>query len=318
MSAMLTLHEAEVHALLHLEDLIPVVQQALIDFSAGRIQQPVRSVLPVPQHNGLWALMPAVLDDVMGAKLVTLYVENANRGIPTHQASIQIFSSKTGEPLAFMDGRLITELRTAAVSAVATRLLAKPDARVLAILGSGVQARSHVKALLMVRKFEEIRVWSRTAEHAQNFAQLIGGRATGREEAIRGADVVVSVSTTREPLVLGEWLKPDAYVNAVGTVGLEQRELDDVTMAAAVVVESRESAALESADIVYSGAPIYAELGELLSGKKALPNRRVVFKSLGIAAVDIAAARLVYSRASERQGQNRPDEFSGNQLARDR
>jgi ornithine cyclodeaminase/alanine dehydrogenase-like protein (mu-crystallin family) len=294
---MLILKEEEVRELLRLEDLLVVVEQALIDFSTGRVQQPVRSVLAVPQHNGLWALMPAVFDDVMGAKLVTLYKDNASRGIPTHQATIQLFSSRTGEPLAFMDGRLITELRTAAVSAVATRLLAKPEAHVLAILGSGVQAWSHVRALQMVRNFDQIRVWSRTPEHAQRFAQSIGGRATSREEAVRGADVVVTVSSTREPLVLGEWLNPDAYVNAVGTVGLNQRELDDVAMAAAVVVESRDSAPSESGDLVHSGAAIYAELGELLAKKKPLPSRRVVFKSLGIAATDIAAARLVYLRA---------------------
>jgi thiomorpholine-carboxylate dehydrogenase len=299
-SSMLILDEEQVRDLLTLEELIPAVEQALIDFSTGNIQQPVRCVLPVAQHNGLWALMPAVFDDFMGAKLVTLYTENAGRGIPTHQASIVLFSAKTGEPLAFMDGRLITELRTAAVSAVATRLLAKPDARVLAILGSGVQASSHVQALRLVRKFDEIRVWSRTPEHAQKFAQSIGARVSGREEAVRGADVVVTVATTREPLVEGEWLNPDTYVNAVATVGLNQRELDDATMSAAVVVESRESAPKESGDIVHSGAPIYAELGELLAKKKALPSRRVVFKSLGIAATDIAAARLVYLRAMRR------------------
>jgi ornithine cyclodeaminase/alanine dehydrogenase-like protein (mu-crystallin family) len=294
---MLILNEAQVRDLLHLEELIPVVEQALIDFSTGSVQQPVRCVLPVPRHNGLWALMPAVYDDVMGVKLVTLYQGNAARGIPTHQASIQLFSSQTGEPLAVMDGRLITELRTAAVSAVATRLLAKPDARILAILGSGVQAGSHVQALRMVRQFDEIRVWSRTPEHAQRFAHAVNARATTREDAIRGADVVVAVSTTRNPLVLGEWLDPDAYVNAVGAVGLNQRELDDAAMNAAVVVESAESALRESGDIVHSGVPVYAELGELLARKHPLPKRRVVFKSLGIAATDIAAARMVYQRA---------------------
>lgn len=294
---MLILNEEQVRELLCLEDLIPVVAQALIDLSAGRVQQPVRSVLQVSKHNGLWALMPAVYDDIMGAKLVTLYEDNSGRGIPTHQASIQLFSARTGEALALMDGRLITELRTAAVSAVATRLLAKPDARVLAILGSGVQAKSHVQALRMVRQFDEVRVWSRTPEHAQRFAQAIGGRATSREDAVRGADVVVTVSTTREPLVLGEWLNLDAYVNAVGTVGLNQRELDDAVMNAAVVVESAESALRESGDIVHSGASIYAELGELLASKKAIPGGRIVFKSLGIAATDIAAATMVYRRA---------------------
>ena len=193
---MLCFSEEQVRGLLRLEDLIPAMERALIDFSAGRIRQPVRSVVPVPEHGGLWGLMPAVCGDVLGIKLVTVYEGNAGRGLPTHQAAIELFRSATGEPLATMDGRLITELRTAAVSAVATRLLAKPDARILAILGSGVQARAHARALRLVRPFEEIRLWSRTREHAARCAEEIGAKAMDAEAAVRDADVVVTVTCT--------------------------------------------------------------------------------------------------------------------------
>ncbi len=158
------LSEEQVRVLLTYEDLIPAVERALIDYSAGGIQQPVRTVLRVPDHDGLFALMPAIDGELMCVKLVTVYEKNIDQ--PTHQAVIQLLSARTGEPLVAMDGRLITEMRTAAVSAVATRLLARKDARVLAILGSGVQARSHLQALRLVRGFEEVRVWSRTPANA--------------------------------------------------------------------------------------------------------------------------------------------------------
>jgi thiomorpholine-carboxylate dehydrogenase len=294
------LTEEDVGKLLSLEQLISAVEHALIAFSRGEIQQPIRSVLPVPQHNGLWGLMPAVWGELMGIKLVTLFEDNAAHEIPTHQASIQIFSAVTGEPLVVMDGRLITELRTAAVSAIATRLLTAPDVRSLAILGSGVQARSHFKALQLVRNFTDVRVWSRTPAHAERFAKEIpteaGARCLPLEEAVRSADVVISVASTETPIVRGAWLESNAFVTAVGAVGLRRREVDDDAMqSAAVIVESRDSAIEESGDIVSSGAPIYAELGELLAGTRPLPPQdgRIVFKSLGIAATDLAAARLV-------------------------
>jgi thiomorpholine-carboxylate dehydrogenase len=208
---------------------------------------------------------------------------------------IQLFSAKTGEPLASMDGRLITEMRTAAVSAVATKLLAKPDARVLAVLGTGVQARAHIRALRLVREFDEIRVWGRTTENARRVAEELGAHAVlDLEDSVRGADVVVTVAHVNDPLVRGEWLGADTYVNAVATVGPNRRELDDVVMDAAVVVESREAAMRESGDILKSGVSVYAELGELLAGSVVLPvGRRIVYKALGIGAEDVAAARLV-------------------------
>jgi thiomorpholine-carboxylate dehydrogenase len=201
-----------------------------------------------------------------------------------------------------MDGRLITELRTAAVSAVATRLLAKPSARILAILGSGVQARAHARALRLVRSFEEIRAWSRNMEHARRCAAEIGGEAMDAESAVRGADVVVTVTYSAEPVLKGAWLSPGVLVNAVGAVGLVKRELDDEAIQGTVVVDSRAAAAQESGDIIHSGAPVYAELGELLADTRPIPtnSNRTIFKSLGLAVEDVAAARLVWDRYGQR------------------
>jgi thiomorpholine-carboxylate dehydrogenase len=286
--------EADIQRVLHLEALIPAMERALRDFSAGRVLQPVRSIISVPQYSAFMGLMPAVYGDIMGTKLVNLYPHNATRGLPTHLAIIVLFRSETGEPLAVMDGRLITELRTAAVSAVATRLLSPPNASRLAILGSGVQARAHVRALGLVRKFEEIRIWSRNSQHAKLLADEIGGIATSAEEAVRDADVVVTVTNSPEPVLRGKWLKPGVLVNAVGAVGPTHRELDDDAMRGALIVDSREAVLLESGDALLAGANIYAELGELLAGAKPKPETEItVFKSLGLAVEDLAAAKLV-------------------------
>jgi thiomorpholine-carboxylate dehydrogenase len=288
------LDEAAIRRVLRMEDLIPAMQLALIDFSAGRVVQPVRSIIDVPQHNSRMGIMPAVYGDVMGAKMVNVYPGNAARGLPTHLALIAIFRSDTGETLAVMDGRLITEMRTAAVSAVATKLLSPPGVKTLAVLGSGVQARAHVRALALVRKFEEIRVWSRNPQHAQAFAGEVGATATSAKEAVYGADVVVTCTDSPEPVLHGAWLKAGVVVNAVGAVGPTRRELDNDAMRGAVVVDSREAAMQESGDVLLAGAQIYAELGELLAGTKPRPAAKVtVFKSLGLAVEDLAAARLV-------------------------
>jgi ornithine cyclodeaminase/alanine dehydrogenase-like protein (mu-crystallin family) len=294
------LAEETVRSLLTYAELIPAVERALIDLSAGKIQQPVRNILWVPQHNGVFAQMPAVDGELMGVKLVTFY--QGNRTLPTHQATIQLFSATTGEPLVAMDGRLITEMRTAAVSAVATRRLAREDARVLAILGSGVQARSHLEALRRVRSFEEIRVWSRTPGNAQRLADDFGLTALPTAEAaVRGADVVASVTATHDPLVRGAWLAPGSLVCAVGAVGPQKRELDDAALDADIIVESREAAVRESGDLIGSGATATAELGEVLAGA-TLPGRGrwTIFKSLGVAAEDLAAAGIVWARWQER------------------
>ncbi len=293
--------EKDVHALLQYDALIPAIEQALIDFSSGKVIQPVRTILSLPEqagHLAWFGLMPAHCGDFVGAKLVTFYPGNASRDLPTHNASIVLFRADTGQPVAVLDGRLLTEMRTAAVSAVATRALTAASANKLAILGSGVQARSHLDALRLVRDFTRVAVWSRNPDHARLLAEETGAiLAATAEEAVRDADVVLTVTSAAEPILRGEWLKPGAYVNAVGGVGLGRRELDVAVFdGAAVVVESREAAAQESGDIVTAGATIHAELGEVLSGVKRLPpSGRVVFKSLGIAVEDITAAALVYT-----------------------
>jgi ornithine cyclodeaminase/alanine dehydrogenase-like protein (mu-crystallin family) len=292
------LDENTIRPLLLLEELIPAMERALIDFSAGRVMQPVRSIVTIAEHHGFMGLMPAVYGDVMGTKLVNFYPEVGARGLPTHQAVIVLFRTETGEPLAVMDGRLITELRTAAVSAAATKLLSPAAASSLAILGSGVQARAHFRALSLVRQFEDVRVWSRDSDNAKALAAEIGARAFSKpEEAVRGADVVVTVTSASEPVLRGAWLKPGALVNAVGAVGPIRREVDSDTMRGAVVVDSREAAAKESGDILLAGASIYAELGEILAGTRPKPESdTIVFKSLGIAVEDLAAAKLVLEK----------------------
>src|SRR5437773_11459769 len=200
-----------------------------------------------------------------------------------------------------MDGRLNTEMRTAAVSAAARKLFAARDATILAILGSGVQAHSHVEALRLVRNFEEIRVWSTTKEHVKRFAKEIGATATSVEQAISGADVIVTATNSKTPVLKGLWLKPGCHVNAVGACRPDWRELDDEAMSNVVFVDSREGATKESGDVMLSGAKIYAELGEALAGKvPSRENETTIFKSLGMAVEDIASATLVYRSATRR------------------
>jgi thiomorpholine-carboxylate dehydrogenase len=300
MPSPLFIDEEQVRHHLRMEDLIPAMEKALIDFSAGKVTQPVRSIIRVDPPGGFMGLMPA-LSEGLGVKIVMFYPPNAVRGIPTHMAMIFLVDPETGTPLAVMDGRLITEMRTAAVSAVATRLLASPDAKVLAILGSGVQARSHVAALRLVRKFEEIRVWSPNAANAKRFASEIGAKAMSAEAAVRDADVVVTATSSKMSILRGGWLKPGCHVNAVGACRPDWREMDDETMNNVVFVDSREGALQESGDVLLSGAIIYAELGEALARKvPARANEITIFKSLGMAIEDIAAALLVYRSASAR------------------
>lgn len=206
---MMFLEEERVESLLCWNELFQTMEKALVDFSAGRVTQPVRTVIPVPERDAFFGIMPALYGDVIGTKLVSVFPRNADRGLHTHLATIHLMRADTGEAIAVMDGRVITAWRTAAVSAIATRVLASEGARVLAILGSGVQARSHLDALKLVRNFEEIRIWSPTAEHAKRFAAETGATYMNAEQAVRGADVVVTVTNACEPILRGslveEW-----------------------------------------------------------------------------------------------------------------
>jgi ornithine cyclodeaminase/alanine dehydrogenase-like protein (mu-crystallin family) len=295
----LYLDEERVRDLLQWDRLISTMEAALAAFSLGRVVQPVRNMLTIEEGKRYLGIMPAVADDAMGAKLVSFYPGNAGTGVPTHLAMILLFRPDTGEPLAVIEGRLITEMRTAAVSAAVTKYLAAPASRVLALLGSGVQAHAHLQALSRVRSFEEIRVWSRTAAHAERFAERHGAKAMMIEAAVRGADVVVTATNALEPILEGAWLKPGAHVNAVGSPRPDWRELDDAAMANTLVVDSRAAVLQESGDVILSKATIFAEAGEIFAGAKEVPaSDTTVFKSVGLAVEDIAAAKLVYEAAS--------------------
>lgn len=295
------LDEDAVRELLRMELLIPAMERALVSLSEGGVVQPLRTVMPVADYQGFFAVMPAYAGGALGAKLVTFYPNN--RDVPTHHAMIMLLRAETGEPLVVMDGRLITEMRTAAVSAVATRALARADASVLAILGSGVQARSHLEALRLVRAFREVRVWS--PRNAERFAKEFHLRPTASaEEAVRDADVVVVATTSSTPVLRGAWLAPGMHINAVGAVRPEWRELDDLALARArIYVESLEAASKESGDVIAAGA-VSAEIGEVLAGTEAgrVSSQEItLFKSVGVAVEDIIAADLVYRAALERE-----------------
>jgi thiomorpholine-carboxylate dehydrogenase len=289
------LDEAAVRARLRWDELIDAMERALAEFSRGAVIQPVRNVLTIEESRRYLGIMPAVLGDVMGLKFVTFYPINAGTGLPTHNATIVLYGTDSGQPLAAMDGRLITEMRTAAVSAAITKYLAPPESRTLALLGSGVQAQSHLQALSRVRNFSEVRVWSRTAAHAERFAREHGAKAVhSAEEAVRGADVIVTATAAHDPILKGAWLKPGAHVNAIGSSRPDWRELDDEAMANTVVVDSREAAAREAGDVIMAKAAIYAEIGEIFAGTKPpTPSVTTVFKSVGLAVEDVAAAKLV-------------------------
>jgi len=294
----MNLDEAAVGRLLRMEEVIPAMERALADFSSGKVVQPVRTMLPVQEHGGFLGLMPAYTGTALGTKLVAFYPKNV--GVPTHHATILLFEPETGEPLLTMDGTLITEVRTAAVSALATKHLARPDASVLAIIGSGVQARSHLEALRLVRDFAEVRVWS--PRHSEAFARDYDVEAAASaEEAVRGADVVVTATTSSTPVLRGEWLSPGAHINAVGAPRPDWRELDDGVLGRArVYVDSREAAQKESGDVI-AAAEIFAEIGEVAAGTKPgrqSPEEIVLFKSLGLAVEDVATAELIYRKVT--------------------
>ncbi|MBT5496617.1 MAG: ornithine cyclodeaminase family protein [Alphaproteobacteria bacterium] len=296
----LSLNEQQISEILKMEELIEVMEKAMIAFSAGEVTQPPRKLIPVEPHGGYFGPMPAISKDAMGIKLVNFYPGNAALGIHTHNAMILLFKPETGEPLAIMEGGLITEMRTAAVSAVATRPLASPDAKILAVLGAGVQAKSHVEAMRCVRDFDEVRVWARNPEKAKAFADEHGAIAMDAEDAVRGADVVVTATSSQVPVLKGEWLKDGAHVNAVGAPIATWRELDDAVMSrCTVIADSRDACMNESGDMILSGTRIHAEIGEVLAGDASVAaEETTLFKSVGLAVQDVFAAQMVYEKVN--------------------
>jgi len=309
----LWLTESDVRAALDPAELIGAMERALGALSSGEVNQPVRTALEIGERS-FFAVMPAFDREraILGAKLVSVAPANEKLGIPTHLAAIALFDASTGELLAIADGRYITEVRTAAASAVSVRHLARADARVLAILGSGVQARSHVELLPVVRQFEEIRVWSPTAAHRDRFARESHGSvraANSAEEAVRGADVIVLATNAVTPAIDSRWVKDGAHVIALGACRVSQREIDpELVTRAALFVDSRDAALAESGDIVQSiregrfgPEHIRAELGAVAAGRaegRRSPEEVTLFKSLGQAIEDLVAADLAYRRAA--------------------
>ena len=270
--------EPTVASLLEWPALIDSQQHAMTEFSAGRVAQPVRQIVPVPGEDGFIAAMPAV-GSAMAVKIVTLYHSNAGTDVPTHQGVIMVFDKQSGSPLALMDGRLITEMRGAAASAAAARVLASPASDVVTIMGSGIQARAHAEAFAAVTDWTELRLWARRPE-------------AGR---LMAAEIIACTTAATEPILHGAWLKPGAFVTAVGWNPPDGRELDDDAMANIVIVESRDAALDQAGNVRGSGCQIFAEIGEVYSGAVAVPaGATVIYDSVGMAIMDVAAAQLVY------------------------
>jgi ornithine cyclodeaminase/alanine dehydrogenase-like protein (mu-crystallin family) len=316
--SVLVLSERDVARLLPMAECVEVMAEALAALDRGDMSQPLRFVVRPEDAAGLMGLMPAHRarpEPAYGLKAVCVFPGNPARGLDAHQGAVLLFDGETGELRAALNASAITAIRTAAVSAVATRLLAREDARELAILGAGVQARSHLEAMAVARPFERARVWSRTPAHAEALAAEAAApfpveAAATAEEAVRGADVVCTTTSAREPVLRRAWLASGAHVNAVGSSIPATRELDTETMAAAsLFVDRRESTLNESGDFLFAkreGAigpeHIRAELGELLTGRaegRTSPDELTVFKSLGLAVEDLAAAEHLVRRARE-------------------
>jgi len=317
---MLVLSEEQVQSLIDVDELIPVLEQGHIQYSTGKAVMPVRLVVPLPQVGGRITSMPGFLsaDKALAIKIITYFQENPKQNLPAILGTILLFSAETGRLIAIMDGSYITAIRTACASAMATKALANPQTPVLGMLGAGVQARAHIEALMRVRRLQRIKIYSPTGASAaaikkdmEPTVKIAIDIARNAEEALRDADLVVTATTAKEPIVKPEWLKPGAHINAVGSHRPDTREIDGATLARSkIVVDSREAIMAECGDILLAlkeksigENAIHAEIGEVLAGRK--PGRSsaaeiTLYKSVGIAIQDVATANLVYRKALEK------------------
>jgi alanine dehydrogenase len=317
---MLILTEAQVQDLVDVDELIAALERAHIQYSTAQAVMPVRLVVPLPQVDGRITAMPGFLneDKALGMKVVTYFQNNSKQNLPSILATIMLFSAETGKMIAVMDGGYITAIRTACASAMATKLLSNPTASVLGVLGAGVQARAHLRALCRVRQLQSIKIYSPSATSATKVKQELESEVgigievlESAEETVRGCDVIVTASTAKEPIVSAGWLAPGAHINAVGSHRPDARELDGATLARSkVFVDSREAIMAECGDVLMaladkSIAPdhVQTEIGEVLAGTK--PGRSktdevTLYKSVGIAVQDVATADLVYRKALEK------------------
>jgi ornithine cyclodeaminase/alanine dehydrogenase-like protein (mu-crystallin family) len=308
--SVLVLNQEEVERLLDMEGCIAAMADALASLARGEVQVPLRFIVSPEGGGSLLGLMPAHRaggSPLYSLKTVAVFPDNPKRGLDAHQGTVTLFDGETGEVRALMNASAITAIRTAAVSAVATRLLAREDARELAILGAGVQARTHLEALRLVRTFDRVRVYSPTPEHVRALGEEAAASA---EEAVRGADVVVTATNSVEPVLRREWLKEGAHVNVIGGRPPQMREVDVATIAdSAFYVDRRESAENEAYDYrdaleseAIAPGHIRGEIGEVLIGAapgRSSPVELTVFRSLGLAVEDLAAAEYVVRRARE-------------------
>jgi ornithine cyclodeaminase len=314
----LILNKHDVERLLPMPKCIDLMAEALVSLARGQVILPLRPVIRIPDSANVFGLMPAYSKSLkaIGTKLISVFPGNHGTALDSHQGVVLLFDGENGSPLAMMDAASITAIRTAAVSGVATRQLARRDASTLAILGSGVQARTHIRAMMAVRPFKKVLVWSRNPDHARTLVAKAGWTddavAPDVKSAVRYADVVCTVTASREPILRGEWLRPGTHVNAVGASVPTARELDtEAIKRARVFVDRRESALNEAGDLLIpmkegaiTGDHIVAEIGELLSGHDAGREKGdeiTVFKSLGLAVEDLAAAHYLHERA-KREG----------------
>jgi len=313
----LIVNQAEVPRLLPMKECIDVMARAFASLARGEADMPVRQILWMAEKQGALGLMPAHLGGLaaLGLKAVTFFPRNEGTDLDSHQGAVLLFETGRGRLLAIIDATSITSVRTAAVSGLATRLLAKPDASDLALVGSGVEARTHLEAILAVRELKRIRVASKTLERAKKFADRESKRhgisitpCQSVEEAVTGADIVCTVTSSREPVVRGAWLSPGAHVNAVGSSVPTARELDSEAVAKArLFVDHRPSALEEAGDFLLARADgavgddhIAGELGQLVTGQvpgRQSPSDITLFKSVGLAIEDVAAAHHIYSKA---------------------
>ncbi|MDP9359836.1 MAG: ornithine cyclodeaminase family protein [Acidobacteriota bacterium] len=315
MTKLLILNEHEVERLLTMRECISVMEEALSALARGEVHNPLRQAIRAPGANGLLGLMPAFRGGqtaVYSLKEVCVFPGNPARGLDTHLGAVLLHSGETGELLAVMNASAITAIRTAAVSALATRLLARDDARTLAIIGAGVQARTHMEAIPLVRNIDDVRIVSRTPAKAEALAGTRARVVASVEDAVRGADIVVTATSSREPVLKREWLADGVHINAVGSSIAVARELDSATVAAAsLFVDRRESTVNESGDYLFAlreGAitegHIRAEIGDILIGRatgRTSDGEITLFKSLGLAVEDLAAAQFLFEKA-EREG----------------
>lgn len=309
--------EDSVRRLLPMRDCIEAVAGAFWTLCSGDAVQPLRAAMWLPDRSGLLGLMPGYLGEPasLGIKVVSVFPKNHGTGYDSHQGAVLLFDVAHGMLLAVIDGGAITAIRTAAASAVATRLLARAHARTLALLGSGVQAQTHLEAMRLVRELDRVRIWSRNSDHARAFAESQHSSCglpievcDTAEGAVRDAGIICTVTASNEPVLRGEWIAPGAHINAIGACLRHARELDsDAVARARLFVDWRESALHESGDFLIPKSEgrigddhILGDIGELLLGRcegRCSDHDVTLFKSLGLAVQDLAAANLVYQRA---------------------